>query len=393
MKIKNVDGTKVSKWLQEREHRNVALLEDNNVAKYFRIGGNKYVPYEFEIFARESFVLLSIQDVPYVPRIVNIRCEQHYNNQSGFIVMKKYHELQPIISSITNQGQLQELFKKLFIQMILTIQALQDKFIKHGDIKPDNLMVDDDHNLKLIDFSNMIPYNFSKDKSKLSRDWASCTLNFRAPEYCDNTYINVNDPGHSIVSCERYYSLKLSKHDREFSRKKTDIYSLALTFIEMYKPRVYMQSYGPQRVLPTHERISELLREVFNEWGESNDSNEIEKEQLIDLFQHMLSYSTIDRYDIDQVINHPFIQESCQDLIKLYSFKYDEKSLLNPNYFDKWREVFMKQLNNSIVVDTIEQSIINNASAKINIPPQCTIHDLCTSLTFVHERFRNFTHE
>lgn len=98
------------------------------------------------------------------------------------ILMKKDPKMDSTLFEIIRdyKGRLPEdMVARLILQVAETLKRLHDKYrVLHGDIKPANLIVDDQGNVKLIDFGTAA---FMDGKS---RPAFHGTLGFRSPEAC-----------------------------------------------------------------------------------------------------------------------------------------------------------------------------------------------------------------
>lgn len=93
---------------------------------------------------------------------------------------------------------------KIIRSLISSLKEVHEVDIIHGDIKPSNIIVNDDGDAKFIDYGAAI---FVEDSRKyMETDWTHGTLGYRAPEEDHNNLLG----------------------------KCSDIYSLSVTFIELW---------------------------------------------------------------------------------------------------------------------------------------------------------------
>jgi len=177
-----------------------------------------------------------------------------------------YYSIQPHVNGMTldmwmhkhkSRGNIYEMMYDLLIQVCAIIKELHDVDCVHGDLKPNNIMVDYNNNVCLID------YGLSGTHLKTTHA-SGGTMPYCAPETGNvNQYITgIN------------YSYKWVKHD-----KKHDIWSIGLIFMTMYAFK------------KTYNYYNEFPYLFFDEYGYINPRyfNSVKHEYLRDIFmKHML---------------------------------------------------------------------------------------------------------
>lgn len=108
----------------------------------------------------------------------------HKTIQNTFIVTE-YIKGQDLYDKLASQKLSEEYVKKLFIQILETIDFINSRGYYHRDIKLENILVDDNDKIKLIDFGFVYKHD-EKEKVKNfpgSRHYASPELWMRKPDY------------------------------------------------------------------------------------------------------------------------------------------------------------------------------------------------------------------
>merc|ERR1719433_2248173 len=105
----------------------------------------------FEYFETlESYILVLERMVP------NIKCEKCQNDSFCCCEKTTTNQIQDLWDFITNHGPLNEdLTRKIFSQVVQTIQEVTKAGVVHRDIKDENILIDtQNHQIKIIDFGS-----------------------------------------------------------------------------------------------------------------------------------------------------------------------------------------------------------------------------------------------
>ena len=198
-------------------------------------------------------------------------------------------------------------FIKALIIMCKSLQTLHQLGFVHRDIKPGNILYNNDNNkLSLIDFGVCIPYN--EVYSNKEQWWVESEYFISPPEYNlidkENRYKNLNIIHNSFYMMRDDFYIKKKKEYDIFLNKynninniedipeeiikiayKGDIYSLGITLLLLY---------NDGNIKITHE------------------NKELIMQKISDLINNMIITDPFDRYDLTNVVNDLF------ELEKLY---------------------------------------------------------------------------
>lgn len=176
-------------------------------------------------------------------------------------------------------------FKRLFKKILMTLKSLHKKEIIHGDIKPDNMMFNDDiFEFVFIDFGNSVTFKEGKDYySRLT------TSGFISPE---------NIEGRELT-------------------EKIDIYALAVTMILIYKKEEMFSSFDDkiQNIKDEVVRKEYVRRLKIMELKERNGwktkLNTIFPNQTVlrDLLYNMLQFKDYLRYNARDCLRHRYFKK------------------------------------------------------------------------------------
>lgn len=148
------------------------------------------------------------------PYIVNYRGSWLGNNEIN--IMMDYYP-KSLKQLIMDGGTTKfEDFTRLVSQMLSAFTVMQNNNIHHGDIKPDNIMIDNQGNIRIIDFGFSVIRVEPSFSSSISQGITiTGTAGYLAPELKNITIDEKN----------------LAK----YRRGKADVFSLGITFIKMLK--------------------------------------------------------------------------------------------------------------------------------------------------------------
>ena len=240
---------------------------------------------------------------PYSVKLVN-----HFeDNEKLYLIM----ELAPngnlynlIQNNIKEKVKNMALIKKLIVQSIEIIKYLHSKNIVYRDIKPENLLLDNDFNIKLCDYG-----------------WA--------------TYFT---PGKFLtVYCgtPEYVSPEVIK--KYPYNEKVDIWGLGVLIFEL------VFGYAPFSSTFNEERFNNIKAGKINWPKDLND----EYKDLKDLIEKILKVDPKERISLDEIENHPWLRET----------------YLNMKVKKKTNETF--EMNQMTQTELYKTNIMNNGVSKL----------------------------
>ncbi len=209
-----------------------------------------------------------------------------------------------------NKGFKEEISRKLFIDLLNSIESCHKNGISHGDIKLENILLDKDFNIKLIDFG------FSKNINDGLIYESNGTYSYVSPEVL-------------IAATKGYDGIK------------NDIFSLGIILFSL------IFGFLPfKNATFTDFRYKFIIKEQYeNFWKSVNNNNDTISNNFKDLFERMICFDPKERLTINEIKNHPWVNyhwDEC-NICDLFN---DECSLSNNNNNVSFLEIeILKEFN------------------------------------------------
>lgn len=176
--------------------------------------------------------------VPNIPTCINIPINIRFKNPFMFIDMTNYG----IPLSKVNYSSFEN-FKYIFSQLVEGIEALNKSNMSHGDLKPNNILIDN-NNITIIDYGSICFFHSKHLKNKYQR----CTIFYVSPEeLITGNYSLYNDWWSIGVIMFEFYTQKCFIKSLLESIKINDKivnmfieYSLSLKSTEEFNPKTFL---------------------------------------------------------------------------------------------------------------------------------------------------------
>ena len=211
---------------------------------------------------------------------LNYQKEESLFNNNIYQSEKVYYEIEEIAENGELFNYVYELKKgfnekisaKIFINILKQVEILHRNGIIHGDIKPENVLIGNDFNIKLIDFG------------------------FSVKIMNNDNIINSN------LGTDIYCAPEIRKaHIQGYDGIKSDIFSLGvlLFVIRAGKFPFNVSGYVDKRYRLIMTKNYELYWKGFEKDNFS--------EEFKDLINHLVCYDPAERFTIDEILEHPWI--------------------------------------------------------------------------------------
>lgn len=193
---------------------------------------------------REIFEILQKHSSPYIPFIKDI----FFNTDT--IIIEEYIEAETLDNKLSSSSISSKQASKYLFQLLKAVDAIHKLGIIHRDIKPDNILIDNNNNLKLIDYG-------------ISRI-------YRVQETSDTQLLGT--PGYAAPEQFGYTQ----------SDFRTDIYAVGMTCKALNK------SCRPSRLLKKIEQKSTRFDPAQRYQNIQSIFNEYRKQKLLKVFALLL---------------------------------------------------------------------------------------------------------
>lgn len=238
-----------------------------------------------KIFANEVEALTKVNH-PNILKLIDY-------SDVNFLALE-YAENGELLEYIAETGSFSEINARYFFhQLISAIEHMNEMGLAHRDIKPDNIMLDSEFNLKLADFGfateNEISYNMKG------------TLSYMAPE------LLVNIP---------------------YQTKEVDLFAATVLLFMMITQR-----FPFEKADPDDEYYSYIIMKDWKKFW-SRHSNEIDSsieisDEFKDLFSKMVTVNPLERLCLKEIKLHPWYKGEIptkQEVFENFSFRKLVKS-------------------------------------------------------------------
>ena len=243
-------------------------------------------------------------------------------NQNNNISEKYNGKVFYIIEEIAENGELfnyiyeygksfsEDISAKIFVRIIRSVKILHENNIIHCDIKPENVLVGNNFELKLIDFG------FSQKLNK------------------NNNNIIYNTEGSNRYSSPEIRKANISGYDGI----KSDIFSLGVLLFVITLGRFPFYECGY-----TDKKYRLIMTKKYDSYWSSYENINISKE-FKDLINHLICFNPNERFSIEEILRHPWIKNNINyNEITKNEFSVDEELVKE---LEKRKEFMQKKKTN-----------------------------------------------
>lgn len=180
-------------------------------------------------------------------------------NEEYFIIVTEYCENGDLLDYISDNDFDEDEKKEILKGILEAVQYLHSKGISHGDIKPENILLDSNYQPKLCDFG------FAKTTLVCKNDKRKGTILYSSPEFFDDT--------------------------NSYDLLKSDLYSLGITFYVISEKELPYPEYDDDCIIEYIKRADLIIN--------PND-------QLQNIIGRMTRKNPNDRETIDEILNDEY---------------------------------------------------------------------------------------
>lgn len=339
-------------FCKEDEYKTIEFLGQGNFGKVESIDDNNVIKtsdlFEYESkYKYTTFIDSNLKEALFLtqynhPMITQLKCLQIKDiSEENFKT--------ELILHIKNAGKILSNTNNIdyiLYQLLYLLSQFEDLNIIHTDIKPDNILVDDEYKITLIDYGTII---LEPEYIKFNN---AGTIHFEAPESTEDSVFNYNGPKNIITTKLDIFSLGTSiysLYDNKYIEKISNIFMLT-NFLTKLENSVYDiggidQSVYYNNIKSLEEK--EIILKVLNiqKLSETDTIKVIEK--ISELKQKIFDFSLIKNQNIKLLIEN------------MTNFDYTKRKsasvLLKSSIFDKFNyqkiEIYSDLEKKDIIID------------------------------------------
>ena len=207
-----------------------------------------------------------------------------------------------------NKGFKEEISRKIFIDLLNSIESCHKSGISHCDIKLENILLDKNFNIKLIDFG------FSKKINDGLIYESNGTYSYVSPEVL-------------IAATKGYDGIK------------NDIFSLGIILFSL------IFGFLPfKNATFTDFRYKFIIKEQYDEFWKSLNCNENISNTFKDLFERMICFDPKERLSLNEIKNHSWINYNCEEY-NIFNFVNDDCSVCTNSSFYNLENEMVKEFS------------------------------------------------
>jgi len=273
--FKQVDGYLIGDILGEGGFGKVYVgYNEISKKKYaLKLIPKEYVTERFCRFIQEEAKTMAELQHKNVCRLFYLNANALYKRRQHVLMVLEYCPNKDLLSYVIEYERLPEtLSRTFFLQMLQGIQYLHDNGICHRDLKPDNILLDHQYNVKIIDFGLARHYRDTEMTT-----WVG-TKGYMAPEI-----------------------LKSAKTFVPFN-EKVDIFSLGVILFIMFS------GYAPfEDTTDTDWWFKKLQLQQYTAFWESHETHICFRPSLKDLLLKIFSEFPENRPNGRQLLEYPWV--------------------------------------------------------------------------------------
>ena len=289
---------------------------------------------------------------------------EHFESEKYFLIIMEYINGGNLFSFVKKRRKLSEKTAKfLFRQIIEGIKYIHSKNIVHRDIKLENILIDINNNIKICDFGIG---KILDNKNKKLHDQCGTPM-YMAPE------------------------ILLSTKENGYDAFPVDLWSAGIALYIMLSGTLPFSIKGDD--IPSISQDDKNNNFALQYAIINNEPKEIENisNHANDLLKGLLNKNPKKRFNCDEVLNHPWLKDNCNNNNKYHLFTKAEMIVLSKTYID-YRYANNDDIKENFTLSNLERDdknvlIDNNANCRTKsfiLAPYNSINNF-----FINEEFED----